>query len=70
MQKSVLWLLLGTLSVLLFAWLLTLVESNLVESNIAGRAYAAYGGIYISCSLLWAWLVKGRNQTNGISVAH
>ncbi|WP_445081751.1 hypothetical protein [Snodgrassella alvi] len=53
------------MSVLLFAWLLTLVESN-----IAGRAYAVYGGIYISCSLLWAWLVKGRNQTNGISVAH
>jgi small multidrug resistance family-3 protein len=57
MQKSVLWLLLGTLSVLLFAWLLTLVESN-----IAGRAYAAYGGIYISCSLLWAWLVEGSQQ--------
>ena len=54
MGKSVLWLLPGTLSLLLFAWLLTLVESN-----IAGRAYAVYGGIYICCSLLWSWLVEG-----------
>lgn len=53
MGKSVLWLLPGTLSLLLFAWLLTLVESN-----IAGRAYAVYGGIYICCSLLWSWLVE------------
>ena len=34
----------------LFAYLLTLVESI-----AAGRAYAAYGGIYIAPSLAWLW---------------
>lgn len=53
MGKSAWWTLLGTLSLLLFAWLLTLVESN-----IAGRAYAVYGGIYICSSLLWSWIVE------------
>jgi small multidrug resistance family-3 protein len=33
---------------MLFAYLLTLVESD-----AAGRTYAAYGGIYIASSLLW-----------------
>ncbi len=36
-----------------FAWLLTLVESD-----AAGRAYAAYGGIYIVASLVWLWGVE------------
>ena len=26
---------------------------------LAGRAYAAYGGIYITAALLWGWLVEG-----------
>ena len=39
----------GLLS-LVFAYLLTLVETN-----AAGRAYAAYGGIYIVASLFWLW---------------
>ncbi|HBP67203.1 MAG TPA: hypothetical protein DD717_03015, partial [Alcanivorax sp.] len=26
----------------------------------AGRAYAAYGGVYIVMSLLWLWLVEQR----------
>ncbi|ESZ11317.1 hypothetical protein X737_30085 [Mesorhizobium sp. L48C026A00] len=30
----------------MFAWLLTLVDSS-----AAGRAYAAYGGVYIAASL-------------------
>ncbi len=44
-----LWLLLpGVLSLIVFAYLLTLVETD-----AAGRAYAAYGGIYIVASLVW-----------------
>ncbi len=39
----------------LFAWFLTKVEAD-----AAGRAYAAYGGVYIACSLLWLWLVEHR----------
>lgn len=41
-------------SLALFAYLLTLVESN-----AAGRAYAAYGGVYIVASILWLWGVEG-----------
>ena len=37
-----------------FAWLLTFVETD-----AAGRAYAAYGGIYIVASLGWLWRVEG-----------
>jgi small multidrug resistance family-3 protein len=29
-----------------------------VESPFAGRAYAAYGGVYIAASLVWMWLVE------------
>jgi len=50
---SVLWLVPGLLSLALFAWLLTLAPSE-----FAGRAYAAYGGVYIAASLLWLWLVE------------
>ena len=52
--KSALWLLPGAASLLAFAWLLTLVDST-----AAGRAYAAYGGIYITASLGWLWAVEG-----------
>lgn len=38
----------GVASLILFAYLLTLVP---VEA--AGRAYAAYGGIYIVASIMW-----------------
>ncbi len=51
--KSVWWLLPGMASLALFAWLLTLVDSDQ-----AGRAYAAYGGVYIVSALLWLWLVE------------
>ena len=44
----------GVLSLILFAWLLTLIDSA-----AAGRAYAAYGGIYICASLAWLRLVEG-----------
>jgi small multidrug resistance family-3 protein len=52
--KSPLWLMPGMASLALFAWLLTLVDTS-----AAGRAYAAYGGVYITASLLWLWLVEG-----------
>ena len=39
---------------MLFAYLLTLVDAP-----AAGRAYAAYGGIYIVTSLGWLWMVEG-----------
>jgi small multidrug resistance family-3 protein len=51
--KPVWWLLPGIASLVVFAWLLTLVELN-----AAGRAYAAYGGIYIAASLVWLWAVE------------
>lgn len=54
LHKSPYWLVPGTLSLLGFAWLLTRVDAS-----FAGRAYAAYGGIYIACSLLWLWAVEG-----------
>ena len=44
----------GMASLALFAYLLTLVESD-----AAGRTYAAYGGIYIVASLLWLGLIEG-----------
>lgn len=52
--KPLWWLLPGAASLILFAALLTRVESD-----FAGRAYAAYGGIYIAASLAWLWLVEG-----------
>ena len=45
---SVFWLVPGLASLALFAWLLTLAPAD-----HAGRAYAAYGGIYIAASLVW-----------------
>ena len=53
--KSALWIVPGILSLIAFAWLLTKVESD-----FAGRAYAAYGGIYIVASVGWLWLVEGK----------
>jgi small multidrug resistance family-3 protein len=47
--------LLGVASLVGFAVALTRVDSA-----FAGRAYAAYGGIYIAASLVWLWLVEGQ----------
>ena len=52
--KPVWWVAPGLASLALFAFLLTLVDSPL-----ASRAYAAYGGVYIAASLAWLWLVEG-----------
>ncbi len=54
LDRSMLWLVPGFLLLALFAYLLTLVETD-----GAGRAFAAYGGIYIGASLAWLWLVEG-----------
>jgi small multidrug resistance family-3 protein len=34
-----------------------------VDSAFAGRAYAAYGGIYIAASLVWLWAAEGERPT-------
>jgi small multidrug resistance family-3 protein len=33
------------------------------DAAFAGRAYAAYGGIYIAASLLWLWRVEHQRPT-------
>jgi small multidrug resistance family-3 protein len=55
MDHSVLWLIPGVVSLVLFALLLTQVDSG-----FAGRAYAAYGGLYVGASLSWLWFVEGQ----------
>jgi small multidrug resistance family-3 protein len=47
------WIAPGIVSLMLFAWLLTRIDTS-----AAGRAYAAYGGVYIVASLLWLWVVE------------
>ncbi|CAK7255377.1 YnfA family protein [Shinella yambaruensis] len=54
LDKSILWLVPGMASLALFGWLLAQVDSA-----FAGRAYAAYGGVYIAASLLWLWFAEG-----------
>ena len=53
--RSALWLVPGLLALMLFAWLLTRVDTD-----FAGRAYAAYGGIYVLASLGWLRLAEGQ----------
>jgi small multidrug resistance family-3 protein len=50
--------LVGVASLIAFAFALTRVDSA-----FAGRAYAAYGGIYIVASLAWLWVVEGQAPT-------
>jgi small multidrug resistance family-3 protein len=35
-----------------------------VDTLFAGRAYAAYGGIYIAASLLWLWVAEGQRPNS------
>ena len=49
---------LGIASLIGFALALTRVDSA-----FAGRAYAAYGGIYIAASLAWLWVVERQAPT-------
>ncbi|TCH97260.1 YnfA family protein [Roseococcus sp. SYP-B2431] len=48
------WLAAGVASLILFAWLLTLAPGD-----AAGRAFAAYGGVYVAASLAWLVAVEG-----------
>ena len=50
--------LLGVASLIGFAIALTRVDAA-----FAGRAYAAYGGIYILASLFWLWIVEGQRPS-------
>jgi small multidrug resistance family-3 protein len=54
LDRSPLWLLPGTASLLAFAYLLTLADTQ-----AAGRAYAAYGSVYIAVALAWLWAAEG-----------
>jgi small multidrug resistance family-3 protein len=54
MGKSIWWIAPGMTALALFAYLLTLVDTE-----HAGRAYAAYGGVYIVAAIAWLWAVEG-----------
>jgi small multidrug resistance family-3 protein len=51
--KSALVVIPGIASLILFAWLLTLVDAP-----AAGRTFAAYGGVYVAASLVWLLVVE------------
>lgn len=53
LDKPIWWLVPGVISLIGFAWALTRVDTL-----FAGRAFAAYGGIYILSSLGWMWAVE------------
>ena len=52
--RSALWVVPGIAALVLFAYLLTRIDAV-----FAGRAFAAYGGVYIAASLAWMWAVEG-----------
>lgn len=54
LHRSRAWIIPGLVSLSLFAVALTRVDSV-----YAGRAFAAYGGVYILASLAWLWIVEG-----------
>lgn len=54
LERSALWLAPGLGALALFAWALAQIKSP-----VAGRAFAAYGGVYITASLGWLWAVEG-----------
>lgn len=58
MGRSAWWLAPGAVCLALFALALTRVESA-----FAGRAYAAYGGVYIASSLIWLMAVERTKPT-------
>lgn len=56
MNKSPYWIAAGIVSLILFAFLLTKVQTD-----FAGRSYAIYGGVYIAATLLWLYFVERQN---------
>src|SRR5947209_19766503 len=61
------WLRSGASSLFAAAGLASLVgfaaTLNRADTAFAGRAYAAYGGIYIAASLVWLWRVEGQKPS-------
>ncbi len=55
LDRSGLWIIPGIAALILFAYLL-----SRIDSGFAGRAYAAYGGVYIAASLAWMWMVEAQ----------
>lgn len=53
LDKTPLWLIPGIVSLIAFAWILAHIDTA-----FAGRAYAAYGGVYIVSSLAWMAIVE------------
>ena len=53
LERSPVWLIPGVASLALFGFLLTRVDAA-----FAGRAFAAYGGVYIAASLGWMFAVE------------
>ena len=49
--RSLTWLAAAAVALGLFAWLLSFHPN-------AGRAYAAYGGIYVATAVAWGWRVE------------
>ena len=54
MGASPAWAAPGMAALAAFAWLLAQVDAA-----FAGRAFAAYGGVYIVASLAWMWAIEG-----------
>jgi small multidrug resistance family-3 protein len=63
LHKSAWVVLPGLLSLAAFAYFLTRINSD-----FAGRTYAAYGSIYIAASLAWLWLVENKVPSKWDSV--
>jgi small multidrug resistance family-3 protein len=61
------WLRSGASSLIAVAGLASLVgfatTLTRADTAFAGRAYAAYGGIYIAASLVWLWRVEGQKPS-------
>jgi small multidrug resistance family-3 protein len=57
-DASRLWVFAAVLLLAIFAWLLTRTDQN-----FAGRAFAAYGGIYVAASLAWLCMAEGGTLT-------
>lgn len=53
-QRPIAWAILGIASLFSYALIQTLQAFNF------GRAFAAYGGVFIIAALLWGWGVDGR----------
>ncbi len=51
---SPLWVIPGVAALAFFAFILTRTDVG-----FAGRAFAAYGGVYVAGSLVWLWAIEG-----------